>query len=830
MAIKLEYPIKKTHYNMALTKDKKIKAYYLIPSVPITLVDSKAKEKQKLKTEQVLKKVAKKNKLEIICEPQDFLLLEKMQDLLKDSAEDSKEIASKSAGYTVDYLTAEMEIPHKHVWVIGVTIPKNEKVVDLKDFAKKKVEDLAERAFSTLGYDLATDEDWYKDFKAGEQEIYQTLQTIQGRRLSDEDFFYLQRGQFLRHIPHQKSQVIASRALLNVTDTKIKVRSGYLELISPYGKSFVSILPIADSPVIFNESHIAELVQRFNYPVGYQVLTDPLDNSEVKRRANLNRLRLKNIIQEASNQDSVQSDDVLLRKLSVDDIYKKLDNDDLFLDTGHFFIVSASNVNQLNARKQALMSYFQSMGISLSEANDDQPYLFQALLYGSELNADTRKWLHIYTPKGLAENMLFTTTFSGTKVGHYIGRVDNFAGRWDTIEEAVAASRITVLYNATIGNKEGILGKVTKNPHIIITGETGQGKTYLAQMLFFQATLQNIKLLYVDPKQEFRKHYMKKINDPTFRKKYPDRVAQIERFNFVTLDPSNKKNHGVLDPIVILDEYDAVETAKSILDYLGQGKFTNFEKTVISKAVKATVAERLSGQKVGFKQVLEKLMKHEDKRAKEAGEFLYEMSQGTILDLAFSDGETKGLDYSERVTILEVAGLSLPKEDAEQISEHERNSIALMFALGSFCQRFGDQNRDEQTMEFFDEAWILMQSAEGKKVIKSMRRVGRSQNNTLVLISQSVNDAKTDDDTTGFGTIFAFYEKNEREMILEHVGLEVTDTNLEWIDNMIPAQCLMSDVYGNKNIISIHNIFPDLHELFSPMKSTASSLAENKYA
>ena len=43
----------------------------------------------------------------------------------------------------------------------------------------------------------------------------------------------------------------------------------------------------------------------------------------------------------------------------------------------------------------------------------------------------------------------------------------------------------------------------------------------------------------------------------------------------------------------------------------------------------------------------------------------------------------------------------------------------------------------------------LMKSAEGKAVIKNMRRIGRSKNNTLALITQSVHDAENDDDTTG---------------------------------------------------------------------------------
>ncbi len=73
-------------------------------------------------------------------------------------------------------------------------------------------------------------------------------------------------------------------------------------------------------------------------------------------------------------------------------------------------------------------------------------------------------------------------------------------------------------------------------------------------------------------------------------------------------------------------------------------------------------------------------------------------------------------------TVLEVTNLKLPKDDLyEDTSDHERNSIALMFVLEPFCTHFGERNEHEDTIEFFDEAWILMKSAEGKAVIKNMR-------------------------------------------------------------------------------------------------------------
>jgi len=410
--------------------------------------------------------------------------------------------------------------------------------------------------------------------------------------------------------------------------------------------------------------------------------------------------------------------------------------------------------------------------------------------------------------------------------------VDNWTGRLDSIAKAIDSSKNIVLYNATVGNKEDIAGKITKNPHIIITGATGQGKSFLAQIIFLSVALQNVKTLYIDPKRELRNHYQEVIDSPEFARLYPERKRQIENFNFVTLDSSLPSNHGVLDPIVVLDKEQAVEVAKNMLEFLLQAvdDVTMDQKTAITEAINAIVEKRVAGEKVGFKHVLKVLRDATSSEIASVGRYLTSIVTNSILELAFSDGTTQGLNYESRVTILEVNNLKLPKDDSTKISDHERNSIALMFALGAFCTHFGERNENEDTIEFFDEAWILMKSAEGKAVIKNMRRIGRSKNNTLALITQSVHDAENDDDTTGFGTIFAFYEKSEREDILKHVNLEVTESNLEWIDNMISGQCLYYDVYGNLNMISVHNIFEDIDMLLKPMKATVSSSLENKYA
>ncbi|HEN4495678.1 TPA: ATP-binding protein [Streptococcus agalactiae] len=832
MVKKLEYPIDRIHQNLALRKDKVVVAYYRIPNTPITITDSDKKDSHKAKVAQVIKKLAKYKNFDISLIPKDYLLGEKMSDFEADLADDVKELGLETLDFTVDTLTHEMEIPYQFDWLIGVDLGKGQYNANIKEFIYNQFESIASNFASLAGYEVEVDEDWYKEHSEEELLVYSLLSTLKAKRLTDVDLFYYQRMQFLRYVPHTKSEVIANRNMLNVTDTLIKsLEGGFLKLESAYGSSFVSVLPVGRFSTIFNGFHLGELVQRMSFPVELRFQAEFIDKTKLGGTMGRSNTRYDQIMKEAYNTNTVQQDDILMGAYSLKDLMKKVGNKEEIIEYGCYLVVAGSSLNQLKQRRYAILSYFDDMKVNVYEASHDTPYLFQALLYGQDLQKTTRKWNHLVTARGFSELMLFTNTQSGNRIGWYIGRVDNRLTAWDSIDEAIMGSKNLVLFNATVANKEDVAGKVTKNPHVIITGATGQGKSYLAQMIFLHTAQQNVRVLYIDPKRELRQHYLKVVSDPEYARKFPLRKKQIEETNFVTLDSSVKENHGVLDPIVILDKEGASSTAKNMLLYLLKNatEIKLDQTTALTEAISQVIAKREAGEVVGFNQVIEALIDSESDEVQSVGRYFKAIIQNSILELAFSDGDVAGLSYEERVTVLEVADLSLPKDGSDHISDHESNSIALMFALGAFCKHFGERS-DDETVEIFDEAWVLMQSSEGKAVIKSMRRVGRSKYNVLMLVSQSVHDAENDDDTTGFGTIFSFYEKSEREDILKHVGLEVTPKNLEWIDNMISGQCLYYDVYGNLNMIPIHNIHPDIDPLLKPMKKTVSSHLENKYA
>jgi hypothetical protein len=819
----LEYPIQSIHENLALTKNNEVMAFYKMPYFSTTKGKDEVRLELKNKIGSVLRKLRPNGWFEIHLVSKDFLLKEKMNDMRHAL---SKETVFKRAGEqflheTYVRLTKEMEIPFQYEWLIGIPLTKQKDDLEVKEVVRNAVDDLAQKTMNNLGYDIALDENWGEDWMIDELTLRQSLSGIEPSPLDEEELFYHLRLQFLPYIAHSQKEVCANRGITNVTDTMIYGnRMGRLHFVAEQGESYISILPIGKNMNLLNNNHIGEVVQSFNFPVDYVLKGEFMKEKGVNglnSKRDSAKTRSRKINQESARTGNATYKRVALGVLGLEDLYQKMDEKEPIIEYSHFFVISASSKKQLRLRKQTVKNAFQNRHFEISPARMDTPYLFQSLLYGKKPDLTSRFWKHHSTARGIAENLFFTTSKAGGDKGMYIGRVDSSDGRWEDLSQALRGSRNIILYDCMLALEEEIKGKKTKNVHTLITGETGSGKTILGQDILWGAILENIKTLYVDPKRSLRKQWLEVANDPEWASQNPYYAAVIKSINWVTLDIKDKKNIGVLDPIVVLESDDAVITAKEMIDYLGKNKWGQRQQTAISKAVKAVVVERGEGNPVGMQHVIEKLRQSNEQDIKDAGEALYEMLDGSLLSLAFSDGQTAGLDYEAHATILEIADLRLPKKDKIEIDERERQSVALMMALGNFCQRFGERNENEDTIEFFDEAWVLMASSEGQNVVKSMRRVGRSQHNKLVLITQSVHDAQNEDDTTGFGELFTFYEKNEGKSILEHVGLEYNKRNLQWVSNMQSGQCLYLDVFGRLNRISVE-IPENLLTLFSPEK------------
>jgi hypothetical protein len=825
----LEYPFQALHGNLAVTREQEVYAFYTVPYFSTTKEPRKKEEMKALLT-RVFRKLEPNRDFEISLVPRDFLLQEKMEAQKRTLYPPYQKAGKRMLEETVYRLTQEMEIPYKYEWLLVVRLVNTLETRRFSHWVEKGLERVAIHVMRLLGKQIKREENWAEAWEACELELRQTLSSLKPVPLNEAQLFYAQRLQFLPYIPHKYEEVLERRMKDNVTDTYIGAsdESGEMHFIAREGESYVSILPLGKGTGVLTASHLGEVVQRFNFPVALKIKVSFAPKKTIKAKLTAAFVRIKSIARETANTGNVLYDRIILGRQSLVQLAKNLEEKEPTLEYGMFLVVAARTEEVLRLRVKTVLNSFENAKIDVSRARFDQPYLFQALLYGQPLEMATRFWRHYARAKGFAEHLEFTTTKSGSGTGFYIGRVDSSVARWEDLPTALAASRNLVLYTPMLANKENIAGKVTKNLLTEITGETGSGKSILAQMQFLQSVMTTVKTLYVDPKRAIRRQWLKVAAKESWVRENPSLAQVVRSINYVTLDYKDKSNQGVLDPIVFLDAQDAVTVAKTMLRYLGENTWTRNQSTALSKAVKAVVERREAGAQVGFMQVIDVLKNDKEKEIKEAGEALFEMVEGSILSLAFSDGKTPGLSFEAHATVLEIADLELPDLKEEELTEDERYSVALMMALGVFAKRFGEMDIKEETIEFMDEVWMILRSKEGRKIVKSMKRVGRSQNNKLVLISQSINDDKDEEDTTGAGERFAFYERGEEQAILETLKLEENEENLAWIRNMVQGQCLYSDVFGNLNRISI-DVLPSWLELFSPEEDTEQSKIEKKY-
>ncbi|EOB3455117.1 ATP-binding protein [Enterococcus hirae] len=831
----LEYPLLEyTHKNVILTQEKQAIAYYRIRSETVMLTDFEKKQKTKKKVARALKRLKNGEGFEINLLPVNADIRGKMGAMRSLVDPKNYAVAIDKLMKTAVTLEKEMGMVYEYAWIIGVPLVKKEIAIDLRENISKAVNHATERIITGLGFAIELNETWYQEFQEQEMEVYQNLSELLVERLSEDELYYYQAYQFLKNIPHEKQDILASQNLDNLMATKIKsIFQGGLHFNCEFGESYVSYLPVGDIGVFLDGNHLLEIVQKMPFPVEVKLQASFAESKgqlALSGRSSRARTRTKNIMQEAHLAGSKQKRKIVEGQLALDDLDQKIDDGIDIIDWTAVLVVCGSTKKQMQARKKYLINRFDSLGIPLIKATFDDPYLFQTTLFGNFMRFKDKRWQHTTTLETFAELNFFTSLKAGTNLGYYFGRVDTTLEEKEDRQSVLLNSKNLIYMNMFLANKQDVIGKKTNNPHWALTGDTGNGKSVTAKKLFMECATLKDHVLYIDPKKEMRRQFMRTINDPLYQKNYPLDAEFVRSFNFVTLDVRDQKNSGVLDPIVLFDETEAIATAKAMLTNIYEGTWNLKQKTEINETIAEVVNERKIGKKVGFWHVIERLAQSEIPDVKDMGRFLISTIRGSILELAFSHGEVPGLSFDKKVTILEIEDLDLPTDKNEHMDENKRLSVTLMFALGTFCSKFGSRNPKQETVTFFDESWIFQSSPEGKAILKSMKRIGRSFNNFLVLITQSVNDLDDKEDGTGFGTVICFDEVQNREGILDYLNLPNNEQNMKWVSNMVQGQCLLKDMFNQVNRVVVHVLFEEWLELFKTVDDSDASVMENRFA
>ncbi|MBP1047142.1 ATP-binding protein [Enterococcus sp. BWM-S5] len=828
-------PLKTIHNNMILTKDGDIWAYYKVKPDEINNHNFTQRENSKnRKWNNFLKKTLSKfEDIELFSYPKDLQLKARFDSLWSEFSPDSKDAASYYANATTVKLEKELGMITTDAYILGVKLKNVLSDSNPLEAMKNTVSEVTDTALHFLGKERPLDFQKFNNVKVVEYDLRGAMRGVKGTALTEGEMTYLYRSNFIRGITHD-AEIEALRKN-NITNAILDSAEhpGFIKIQTDGEQSWLSLVPIAETELNATYNHYFELARNMNFPCEFKLKGHLLEMDGMRgftERISRLKRRYQNDYAESTQSGNAASDKNKEALYALNRLENAIDKGEPLWEWLGCYVVYGKTVDECKRRSDSLIRTLGKRSVEAIRPAADQLSLFYQLLQGKSVKG-MNKWLRITAADTIAETLFAVTNNVGNNVGWYIGRVDSSLES-DTRLSSIAASRNVVLFNPLIANQGGQERAKTRSPHIVITGETGTGKSYLMNMLFLYSSFMKIKILLVDPKKEKRKQFEKIINSKYYQQKYPLFVEQLKKIRYTTLDVENEKNHGVLDPIVFLKGASARDTAHAMFDsvYPLQGK--EEVETALLTYLDIVIDRRALGERVGMKTVIQLMMESEDQIVGKAAALMEKKINNSILELGFSDGSTEALNLQSRLNVLEISGMELPDDslDVEDYDDIHKKSLCLMLPLGKFCEKFGSENPNEFTMEFFDEAWLFTKARGGKAILKSMKRTGRSMNNALVYGTQSVKDTQDENDQGQFGTVFAFDEPSERKAILQHVGIEDSETNEKLLSGLLQGQCLYRDIYGRVAKISIHNLFEEFDKSGETVKETASSQAERKYA
>ncbi|MFJ9290617.1 VirB4-like ATPase ConE [Bacillus halotolerans] len=830
--MRLKTPMKAIHKNLLLTRTGDVWAYYRIKSNSIPMQNKEKVESYKKKWQHLFEEITSYEDFHLMMYPSEYELEKRFKDLETDIAADAMDVARYYNEETVRLLEQRLGRLTKYDFILGVKL-KSSLVnisVELKDNILSFFNTATDTVVKMLGWEQNVSTSFFEKYEEVEETLANIMASVRGERLTESEMTYINRYHFVRGLKHQTNEESEIKDVRSITNTIIDPTDpSVLHLHSDQDEGYSAFVVIDEFLHNMSESDLFYEAQSLPFPVEVQMKIQTESKSITKPSLNLKRQQLKEEQKEQQSTGDRSDVSTVTSATMIRHLQDEIKKEDVHVMNWLSVIVVHGKTKKDCVGKATIVKrHLKGAGITCRLPVADQLNLFYKMLPGEKLDITDKNWIQKTTQDGVAEGLFAVNSDIGSKIGFFLGWVDRFQEHTD-LESAIMSSRDFVLFHPFLANQQ-LKGSKTRSPHCLITGDTGNGKSYLAKLIFNYISMLNIKSLYIDPKKEMRKWIRRVLNDEYIRENFPLYIAHLEKYNYITLDHENTHNWGALDPISFLPPMKAKELVQVIFEQVYDFKGKDDINTAFLRATSEVIEAKQKGEQVGSLDIIRKMQSHPEEAVQKAGDYLNEVVSDSILKLCIHDGSNPALSLEKRITILEVENMDLP-DHAERLENYtisQLKSSAVMFALGKFCELFG-MNQDEQTVEFIDEAWIFTTSQQGKKVERQMRRIGRSYNNAEYFISQSTKDALKEEDSGNFGVAFAFDEPNEREEVLKWMNMEVTKENKKMMESMFQGQCLFKDYYGRTSKISIECLFEEWQGALKTVEKKAVAYAEEKY-
>ncbi|CAC8623612.1 NTPase [Staphylococcus aureus] len=609
--------------NLLLTKTGEVWAYYRVRSESISTANYDAKEESKKRMRYFLESIKGYQDFHFEMYDHDLDLRNKFKEISKDFDDEAFNVAEYYSKETIDVLEQELQMITHNSFVMGVKIRElADDAVTLKEILKSTLSDTAERIVSNFGFDVNLDDKILDKYKTFERDLADSFLGIGGERLTENELAYIIRKPFISNATHDVQEESSRRAITDIYNAVIDpTRLSVLEVENDNEKFYTTTVVVDDFPLDMEYTHLFEKAQNMPFPVECHVKAKIINNEKVKKKFDRAKINHKQQAKEKQDTGDSASEDVQDNLFVLNQMEREVTGSGVFIEWVFMFVIKSDDYRDCKRKAKRLMKRLKETQIYAVNPLADQLQLFYQCLHGNDLFIN-KYWLQRTTATGIAENLFGVSQSLGTKTGFYIGRIDKFI-RSVSREEAVASSRDIILFSLLLAAK-GIKGAVSDSPHVLITGQTGKGKSFLAKLLWIYTSFFKGQMLYWDPKSEFAEWFDRVTESEEMQQKYPLFINHLKTFKYVTLNYEDSTNYGCLDPIVFLDGIEANEMLKSVFDEIKSFENYHHIETAIYQAISDTVEERENGKKVGSLNVIEKLQNNEDEHVKNAGDLLFE--------------------------------------------------------------------------------------------------------------------------------------------------------------------------------------------------------------
>lgn len=612
-------------------------------------------------------------------------------------------------------------------------------------------------------------------------------------------------GRIFYYLFHRADTRIPERDLspIEMNEGVISNENGYLVVEQIDKKHYSIFVSLIELPMaMFGSGFVQNLQDSLSFPIETHARLsfnhEKADLRKIGKMAN----RIYEQDKEQGQIDGIlDEDDVLAFGTErLQDLKRKLkDKDTRLCQLSLTFVLSADSKEVLEQRMKDLQFALDGTDYKIYRSVADQLTLFNQCLIGS--NRTFRSYDQIVTT-GLVADLGFDLKKEvGNIQGIPLGRIIT-SKKYHSVKEALALSSKIIWYYPNL-TKKYIEGAIHTNGNTLIIGPPGQGKSVLVKYIFLWLTFLGQKILYIDPKNETDLFFSKALE------KYghiPEFLELYRRINFISLS-EDESCRGMLDPLLFLPREQAIQTAKSILELLGE-----VDKNPVTSGQKkrtiqnAIVAVLDNFQNNHLTNVIEEIRKTDVELADLlAG---HQVGLGKIL---LGNDQSHPIDFSSQINVLGTQGLQIPTQkeiDAGRLKPEQIAGMAIMEVIMKFTYVFST-NKEEDAAIIFDEAKGFEDTAQGQFLIEDSLRKGRANGTDIYAVTQAFMDYDREDKKELISYKFAFRpkQKEARKKVLGFFDMEINEANQEMINQLKAGTCLFQDHKGRNQPIAIDVLF-----------------------